>query len=190
MLKLKLQYFGYEPTHWKIPWCSARLKEGGEGDDRRWDVWTASLTQWIWVWANSRRWWGTGRPGMLQSMGSQRVRHDWAAAQQQVYGSPTWQVWDLILLWLCPSYHLTVGSSLSLDMGDLFFLVGSSILLSMVVQQLAVILVLLQEEVSACPSTLPSWTESPTIIYLYMYALLLFFPSTFQLPAVRSCPLA
>ena len=121
MLKLKLQYFGYEPTHWKIPWCSARLKEGGEGDDRRWDVWTASLTQWIWVWANSRRWWGTGRPGMLQSMGSQRVRHDWAAAQQQVYGSPTWQVWDLILLWLCPSYHLTVGSSLSLDMGHLFF---------------------------------------------------------------------
>ena len=121
MLKLKLQYFGYEPTHWKIPWCSARLKAGGEGDDRRWDVWMASQTQWIWVWANSRRWWGTGRPGMLQSTGSQRVGHDWAAAQQQVYGSPKWQVWDLILLWLCPSYHLTAGSSLSLDMGDLFF---------------------------------------------------------------------
>ena len=73
---------------------------------------------------------------------------------------------------------------------EIFFLVSSSIFLSMVVQQLAVILVLLQEEVSAWPSTLSSWTESPTIIYLYMYALLLFFPSTFQLPAVRSYPLA
>ena len=120
-------------------------------------------------------------------MGSQRVGHDWAAAQR-VYGSPTWQVWDLILLWLCPSCHLTAGSFLSVDMGDLF-LVGSSILLSMAVQQLVVILVLLQEEMSACP-TLPSWTESPAIIYLYMFALLLFFPSAFQLPAVRSYPLA
>ena len=63
-LKLKLQYFGYGPTHWKRLWWSARLKAGGEGDDRQWDGWMASLTQWTWVWANSRRWWGTGRPGM------------------------------------------------------------------------------------------------------------------------------
>ena len=46
-------------------------------DDRGWDGWMASSPQWTWVWANSRRWWRTGKPGMLQSMGLQRVRHDW-----------------------------------------------------------------------------------------------------------------
>ena len=50
----------------------------GEGDDRGWDGWMASRTRWTWVWVNSRRWWWTGRPGMLQFMGSQRVGHDWA----------------------------------------------------------------------------------------------------------------
>ena len=59
------------------PWCWERLREGGEGDDRGWDGWMSSLTQWTWVWVNSRSWWWTGRPGVLQSMGSQRVRHDW-----------------------------------------------------------------------------------------------------------------
>ena len=65
-----------ELTHWKRPWCWERLRAGGEGDDIGWDGWMASLTQWIWVWVNSRRW--TGRPGMLQFMGLQRVGHDWA----------------------------------------------------------------------------------------------------------------
>ena len=51
---------------------------GGEGDDRGWDGWMASLTRWTWVWVNSGSWWWTGRPGMLQFMGSQRVGHDWA----------------------------------------------------------------------------------------------------------------
>ena len=67
-----------ELTHWKRPWCWERLKVGGEGDDRGWDGWMASLTQCTWVWASSRSWWWTGKPGLLQSMGSQRVRHDWA----------------------------------------------------------------------------------------------------------------
>ena len=66
-----------ELTHCKRPWCWKRLKAGGEGDDRGWDGWMAQLTQWAWVWINSRSWWWTGRPGVLQSMGSQRVRHDW-----------------------------------------------------------------------------------------------------------------
>ena len=66
-----------ELTHWKIPWCWERLKAGGEGDNKGWDGWMASPTQWTWVWVNSRSWWRTGRPGMLQSMGSQRVGHDW-----------------------------------------------------------------------------------------------------------------
>ena len=54
-----------------------KMKVGGEGDDKGWDGWMASLTQWTWVWVNSRSWWWTGRPGMMQSMGSQRVRQDW-----------------------------------------------------------------------------------------------------------------
>ena len=58
-----------EPTHLKRPWCWERLKAGGEGDDRGRDGWMASLTQWTWVWASSRSWWWTGKPGMLQSMG-------------------------------------------------------------------------------------------------------------------------
>ena len=68
-----------ELTHWKRPWCWERLKAGGEGDDRGWDGWMTSLTQWTWVWASSGSWWCTGKkPVVLQSMGSQRVRHDWA----------------------------------------------------------------------------------------------------------------
>ena len=80
MLKLKLQYsvtWCKELTHLKRPWCWGRLKTGREGDDRRWDGWMASLTRWTWVWVNSGSWWWTGRPGVLQSMGLQRVRHDW-----------------------------------------------------------------------------------------------------------------
>ena len=60
-----------EPTHLKSPWFWKRLKAGGEGDCRGRDDWMASLTQWPWVWANSRRWWRTGRAGLLQAMGSQ-----------------------------------------------------------------------------------------------------------------------
>ena len=74
-----------------------------------------------------------------------------------VCGSPTQLVWDLILLWFCPSYHLGAASSLSLDVGYRF-LVGSGILLSMRVQWLLVILVLLQE-MSTHSSTLPSWLK-------------------------------
>ena len=58
------------------PWCWERLKARGEGDDRGWDGWMASPTQWRWVWVNSGHWWWTGRPGMLQAMGLQRVRRD------------------------------------------------------------------------------------------------------------------
>ena len=63
---------------WKEPGCWERLRAGGEGDNRGWDGWMASPTQWTWVWVNSGSWWWTGRPGVLQSVGSQRVRHDWA----------------------------------------------------------------------------------------------------------------
>ena len=66
-----------EPTHWKRPWCWERLRAGVEGGDRGWDGWMASLTQWTWFWVSFRSWWQTGKPGVLQSMGSQRVGHDW-----------------------------------------------------------------------------------------------------------------
>ena len=61
----------------KRPWCWERLKTGGEGDNRGWDLWMALPTWWTWVWASSGSWWWTGKPGVLQSRGSQRVRHDW-----------------------------------------------------------------------------------------------------------------
>ena len=82
MLKLKLNTLASwckELTHWKRLWCWESLKVGGKGDDRGWDGWMASLTRWTWVWASSDSWWWTGKPGVLQSMGSQRVRHDWVA---------------------------------------------------------------------------------------------------------------
>ena len=87
MLKLKFQYFGHlmRRTDWKRPWCWERLKAGGKGDDRGWNGWMASPLQWTWVWVNSGSWWWTGRPGVLQSMGSQRVGHDWAAWTELLY---------------------------------------------------------------------------------------------------------
>jgi len=62
----------------KRPWCWERLRPGGEGDNRGWDSWMASPTQWTWVWVDSRSWWWTGRPGVLRFMGLQRVRGNWA----------------------------------------------------------------------------------------------------------------
>ena len=64
-------------THLKRPWGWERLREDGEGDDRGWDGWMASSTQWTWVWVDSGNWWSTGRPGVLRFMGSQGVVHDW-----------------------------------------------------------------------------------------------------------------
>jgi len=77
MLRLKLQYWCKELTHLKRPWCCGGLRAGGEGDDRGWDGWMASLTQWTWIWVDSGIWCWTGRPGVLRFMGLQRVRHDW-----------------------------------------------------------------------------------------------------------------
>ena len=109
-----------ELTHWKRPWFWERLKAGGEGDERGWDGWMASPTQWTWVWVSFRSWWWTGRPGVLRSMGSQRVRHNWVT---KLNCSPlTWKIttlenssmegkWDIIMS-TCPSYpHTVLGTS-------------------------------------------------------------------------------
>ena len=80
MLKLKLQFFVHlmqRTDSLKRPSCWERLKTGGEGDNKGWDGWMASLTRWTWVWVGSRSWWWTRRPGVLQFMGTQRIRHDW-----------------------------------------------------------------------------------------------------------------
>ena len=79
-----------EPTHWRRLWCWETFKAGGEGDDREWYGQMASSIQWTWVWAYSGRQWRTGTPGMLQSIGSQRVAHDLANEQQQRSLSRWW----------------------------------------------------------------------------------------------------
>ena len=87
MLKLKLQYFSHLMRRADSLEKTLMLGVIGEreGDDRGWDGWMASPTQWTWVWVNSGRWWWTGRPGMLWFMGSQRVGHDWAIELNWTY---------------------------------------------------------------------------------------------------------
>ena len=104
MLTLKLQYFGHlmrRTDSFEKLWCWERLKAREEGDDRGWDGWMASPTQWTWVWVNSRIWWWTGRPGLLHSMGLQRVGHNWATELNWVkamtfpvvmYGCESWTI--------------------------------------------------------------------------------------------------
>ena len=79
-----------ELTHLKRAWCWERLKAGGEGDDREWDGWMASPTQWTWVRVNSRSWWWTGRPGVLQFMGLQTAGHDWVTEMNWYFSYPKW----------------------------------------------------------------------------------------------------
>ena len=116
MLKLKLQYFGHlmqRANSLEKTLMLGKLKAGGEGDDRGWDSWMASPTWWIWVWASSGRWWRTGKPEVLQSMGSQRVGHDlpteqrttdvlrynWSTIQLIHYKHTVW--WILLHLYSC-----------------------------------------------------------------------------------------
>ena len=85
-------------------WCWEGLKTGGEEDDRGQDGWMASLTQWTWVWASSGRWWRTGKPGVLQSMGLQRVGHNWAT--EKLASRSGW-----LSVGSCPVHHWPFGST-------------------------------------------------------------------------------
>ena len=87
-----------ELIHWKRLWCWERLGAGGEGDDRGWDGWMASLTRWTRVLVNSGSWWWTGRPGMLQFMGSQGVRHDWATELNCTFFLYSFIIWNKFYL--------------------------------------------------------------------------------------------
>ena len=104
MLKLKLQYFGH--LRWRTDLLEKTLMLGKtEGWRRRGQQrmkWMASPTQWIWVWVNSWSWLWTGRPGVLQSMGSQRVRHDWETEVNWPELAPN-SHWNLFCLWNCYS---------------------------------------------------------------------------------------
>ena len=77
--ELKLQYFCHliwRADSFEKTLILGNMKAGGEGDNKGWDGWMVSLTQWTWVWASSVSWWRTGKPGVLQSAGLQRVRHN------------------------------------------------------------------------------------------------------------------
>ena len=91
-------------THWKRPWCWERLRAGGEGDDRGWDGWMASLTQWTRVWVDSGSWWWTGRPGVLRFMESQRVGHDWATELNW-----TELLYDIVVVFATHSHESAMG---------------------------------------------------------------------------------
>ena len=84
-----------ELTHLKRPWCWEILKVGGEGDNRGWDGWMASLTQWTWVWVGSGSWWWTGKPGLLQSKGLQTVGHNWVTELSTLPATSSIDVWPL-----------------------------------------------------------------------------------------------
>ena len=82
-----LGHLAWRTDHWKIPWCWEKLKVGGEGEDRGWDGWITSLTQWTWVWASSRSWWWTAKLGVLQSIGLQsqtQLNHNWTELNSKV----------------------------------------------------------------------------------------------------------
>ena len=104
MLKLKRQYLATwceELIHLKRPWCWERLKAGG--DDREWDGWMASQTQWTGV--SSGSWWWIGKPGILQSMESQRVGHEWVTELNERRKSNKSQQ----IIFLVPSTSLVVN---------------------------------------------------------------------------------
>ena len=108
MVKLKLQYFGH--LMWSVDSLEKTLMlqglgAGGKGDNRGWDGWMASLTQWTWIWVNSGSWWWTGRPGVLRFMGLQRVGHDWATELN-------WTDWKMLLVLFAKIYVTLNGKGI------------------------------------------------------------------------------
>ena len=88
-----------ELTHWRRSWRWERLKAGRQGDNRGWDSWMASPIWWTWVWVSSRSWWWTRKPGVLHSMGLQKVRHDWATELNWVVKYAHFQLYQVFSDW-------------------------------------------------------------------------------------------
>ena len=93
MLKMELQYSSH--LMWRTdslekPWFWERMKVRGEGNNREWDGWMETPTWGTWVWASSWSWWWTGKPGVLQSMGLQTVRHDLVTKLTELILLRTW----------------------------------------------------------------------------------------------------
>ena len=104
MLKLRLQYFGHLKQRadlFEKTLMLGKIEGRRRGDNRGWDGWMASLTQWTWVWVDCRSWWWIGRPGMLWFMGSQTVRHDWATELNWTDGVSAEVSVDISRIWLC-----------------------------------------------------------------------------------------
>ena len=79
-VEAETQYFGHlmcRADSFEKTLMLGKIEGRKRRDDRGWDGWMESLTQWTWVWVNSRSWWWTGKPSTLQFRGSQRVGHDW-----------------------------------------------------------------------------------------------------------------
>ena len=107
MLKLKLQFFGHlmqKTDSLDKTLMLGKIEGGRRRDNRRWDGWMALLTQWTWVWASFRSWWWTGKPGVLQSMGPQRVGHDWATKLNWTCTSASFAITSFFHNLLQPSY--------------------------------------------------------------------------------------
>ena len=116
----------------KRPWCWERLG-AGEGDGRGWDGWMASPTRWTWVWVNSGSWWWTGRPGVLQFMGLQRVGRDWATELNWL--KPEWYsvvcihhilVFPLSVGGLLGHFYLAILNNAAVDKGMQIYLWDSA----------------------------------------------------------------
>ena len=104
-----------ELAHRKRPWCWEGLGAGGEGDDRGWDGWMVSLTQCTWVWANSGRWWRTGKSSMLQSMGLQRDKNNWATELNWTESFATTVKMRNIWHWLWNQFQVNILKDLSFN---------------------------------------------------------------------------
>ena len=116
----ELKHCCEELTHLKRPWCWERLR-AGEGDDRGWDGWMASPTQWIWVWVNCGSWWWTGRPGVLWFMGSQSRTQLSGWTELKAGWWPELPGGSLLKIQIPRTDHRHMDSSLGMDPENIHF---------------------------------------------------------------------